>query len=72
MYMILKHNPKLKPGILTLHHILFEEAGKDKFGNPITALDTNGDPVVKDVVKYDVPYLKAEIVDLIKYKTENK
>ena len=72
MYMILKHNPKLKPGILTLHHILFEEAGKDKFGNPITALDTSGDPVVKDVVKYDVPYLKAEIVDLIKYKTENK
>ncbi len=71
MYIILKHNPKLKAGSLTLHHILFEEAGKDKYGNPITALDTNGDPVVKDIVKYDVPYLKAEIVELIKHKTNN-
>jgi ATP-dependent exoDNAse (exonuclease V) beta subunit len=49
MYIILKHNPRLKPGVLTIHHILFEEVGKDKFGNPITALDTNGDPIVKDI-----------------------
>ena len=71
MYIILKHNPKLKPGTLTLHHIIFEEAGRDKFDNPITALDTNGDPIVLDVVQYDVPYLKAEIVELIKWKTNN-
>ena len=54
MYIILKHNPRLKPGILTIHHIQFEEVGKDKFGNPITALDTNGDPIVKDIVQYDL------------------
>ena len=66
--MILKHNPKLKAGTLTLHHILFEEAGRDKFDNPITALDTNGDPIVKDVVQYDVPYLKNEVNELIKWK----
>jgi len=72
MYMILKHNPKLKAGTLTLHHILFEEAGRDKFDNPITALDTNGDPIVLDVVQYDVPYLKSEISELIKWKTSNQ
>lgn len=72
LYIILKHNPKLKPGTLTLHHILFEEAGRDKFDNPIPALDTNGDPIVKDIVQYDVPYLKAEVIELIKWKTNNQ
>jgi hypothetical protein len=27
MYMIIKHNPKLKPGSLILHHVLFETEG---------------------------------------------
>lgn len=65
MYIILKHNPKLKPGKLTIHHILFEEAGRDKFDNPITALDVNGDPIVKEVVTYDLPYLKSEVISII-------
>jgi len=72
MYIILKHNPKLKPGNLTLHHILFEEVGKDKYGNPITALDSNGDPIVKDIVPYDVPYLKAEAITLIHWLEDNR
>jgi hypothetical protein len=70
MYIILKHNPRLKPGKLTIHHILFEEAGRDKFDNPISARDTNGDPIVKDVIVYELPYLKAEITELIKWKKE--
>lgn len=65
MYIILKHNPKLKPGKLLIHHILFEEAGRDKFDNPIAALDTNGDPIVKDVILYQLPYLKQEVQTLI-------
>ena len=72
MYIILKHNPKLKPGILTIHHILFEEVGKDKFGNPITALDTNGDPIVKDLIQYDLPYLKAEVISLLHWLEDNR
>jgi len=50
MFIILKHNPKLKFGSLTIHHILFEEVGRDKFDNPITALDSNGDTIVLDIV----------------------
>lgn len=72
MYIILKHNPKLKPGILTIHHILFETVGEDKFGNPITALDSNGDPIVKDIVPYELPYLKQEIVSLLHWLEDNR
>lgn len=72
MYIILKHNPRLKPGVLTIHHIQFEEVGKDKFGNPITALDTNGDPIVKDIVQYDLPYLKSEVISLLHWLEDNK
>ena len=72
MYIILKHNPRLKPGKLTLHHIIFEEAGRDKFDNPITALDTSGNPIVKDVVPYDVPYLKTEAIALIHWLEDNR
>lgn len=72
MFMILKHNPKLKPGKLTIHHIMFEEVDKDKWGNPIAARDTNGDPIVKDIVQYELPYLKTEISELIKWRINNK
>lgn len=72
MFIILKHNPRLKPGNLTIHHILFEEVDKDKYGNPITALDNNGDPIVKDVVQYDLPYMKQEIVSLLHWIEDNR
>jgi hypothetical protein len=72
LYIILKHNPRLKPGNLTIHHIMFEEVGKDKFGNPITALDSNGDPIVKEIMPYDLPYMKQEIVSLIHWLEDNR
>lgn len=72
MYIILKHNPKLKPGNLIIHHIMFEEVGKDKYGNPITALDTNGDPIVKDIVQYELPYLKEEVIALLHWLEDNR
>jgi hypothetical protein len=72
MFMILKHNPKLKFGSLTIHHIMFEEVDKDKFGNPITALDSNGDPIVKDIVQYDLPYLKQEVISLLHWLEDNR
>lgn len=72
MYIILKHNPRLKPGTLTIHHILFEEAGRDRFDNPICARDTNGDPIVTDIVQYDLPYLKQEAISLIHWLEDNK
>jgi hypothetical protein len=72
MFIILKHNPKLKFGSLTIHHIMFEEVDKDKFGNPITALDTNGDPIVKDIVQYDLPYLKQEVISCLHWLEDNR
>lgn len=72
MYIILKHNPKLKAGTLTIHHILFDEVDKDKFGNPITALDSNGDPIVTDVVVYDLKYLKNEVISLLHWLEDNR
>lgn len=72
MYIILKHNPKLKAGKLIIHHIVFEEVGRDKFDNPITALDTNGDPVVKEIKKYELPYLKDEVIALMNWLKVNR
>ena len=72
MFIILKHNPKLKPGIITIHHILFEEAGRDRFDNPISALDSHGNPIVTDIIPYDLPYLKKEAIDIIHWLEDNK
>ena len=72
MYMILKHNPNYKPGTLMLHHVIFEKDGEDKFGNPILRKDSNNEPIVKTVVPYEVPYLKREIINMIKYISEKK
>lgn len=72
MYMILKHNPNLKPGKLTIHHIQFEEEEeKDQFGYPITKLDSNGDPIVKEVVVHDLPYLKDEVLSIMNWYKDN-
>jgi len=72
MYMILKHNPLYKPGKLVLHHVIFEKDGEDKFGNPIIRKDAKGEPIVKTVVPYEVPYLKNEIRNMISWMQENK
>lgn len=72
MYIILKHNPTLKPGKLTLHHITFENEGLDKYGYPITKLDPQGNPIVTGVTPYEVPYLKSEVINMINWLHDNK
>lgn len=72
MYVILKHNPRYKPGKMFLHHVIFEKVGEDKFGYPIPKLDEEGNPVVKTVVPYEVPYLKAEVIAMINYIKDKK
>ena len=72
MYIILKHNPRYKPGKMFLHHVIFEKESEDKFGNPIPKKDSSGDPIVKTVVPYDVPYLKSEVIAMINHLKENK
>lgn len=71
MYMIIKHNPTLKPGKLQIHHILFEETGRDQYDYPITKYDEKGSPIVKEIVTYDLPYLKSEVIQMINWLHEN-
>jgi len=70
MYIILKHNPNLSPGILALDHVTFRETGKDKFGYPIHKL-INGEPVLKELKTYNVPYMKSEVIAIINWLKEN-
>ncbi len=72
MYIILKHNPKLKPGEIYIHHVIFEQEGEDKFGYPIYKKLPNGDPVVKEVIQMEVPYLKEEVMSIIFWLKDNR
>jgi hypothetical protein len=72
MYIIQKHNHNLKPRKLMLQHVVFEEAGVDQFGYPIAKKDDQNNPIVKAVVPYQVPYLKKEVQDMIKWLAENR
>jgi hypothetical protein len=71
MYIIIKHNPNLKPGKLVLEHITFKKSGDDKFGNPIYIKDNKGNPIVDKVIPYELPYLKREVISMIKYLQNN-
>jgi hypothetical protein len=72
MYIMLKHNPRLKPGSLIIHHVTFDVVGEDKFGYPITALDLQGNPVVKSVEPIELPYYKQEVIDIIHWLNDNR
>ena len=72
MYMILKHNPQLKPGRLVIQHVIFEEEDqKDKYGYPIIKIIDNT-PIVKEIKTYTMPYLKEDIQKILKYYEANK
>lgn len=66
MYIMLKHNPRLKPGKMFIHHVTFELEGEDEYGYPITKYDDQGDPVIKQVIPMEMPYLKEEVIAIIK------
>lgn len=74
MYIILKHNPMYTAGELTLQHIIFEEDfDKDPYGYPIYLKDADGNPIIKEVIPYKVPYLKDEVISLLQdYKLNKK
>jgi len=71
MYIILKHNPKLKPGRIFVHHITFEIEREDNWGYPITKKDENGEPIIKEVIPISIPYLIDEVQALIHYMKDN-
>jgi PD-(D/E)XK nuclease superfamily len=69
MYIILKHNPKLKPGRIFIHHIVFEIEKEDEWGYPVTKIDENGEPIVKPI---SIPYLVDEVLAIFHYLHDNK
>ena len=70
MYIILKHNPKLKAGKLLIQHVKFEKVGEDEYGYPITK-ELDGNPVIEDIKMYEIPYMKKEVQSLIRWLKEN-
>jgi len=71
LYMVLKHNPRYKPGKMFIHHVIFEKEGDDQFGFPILKRSLNGEHIVKTVIPYEVPYLKTEVRNMIKWLENN-
>jgi hypothetical protein len=71
MYMMLKHNHYLNPRKLEIQHVTFEVKDEDEYGNPIMLLDSRNEPIVKSVIPYEVPYLKEEVINMIKYLQTN-
>ena len=69
-YIINRHNPKLKVGKLTIQHVTFKQKGVDQYGYPIT-LYKDGEPVIDKIIFHDLPYLKDEVLQLIKWKKQN-
>jgi len=67
MYIMLKHNRSLEPGIIQMDHVKFEIDKYDKNGYPIVSTDAMGDPMVKEVKSYELPYLKKEVIAMFKY-----
>jgi hypothetical protein len=72
MYIILRHNPRLKFGSLTIHHIQFETAGEDAYGYPISKLDANGDPILKGIEAFPMEYLRTEIHNILTWLPDNR
>ena len=72
MYIILKHNPKLKPGKIFIHHVTFEIEAEDDWGYPITKKDNNGEPILKEVKPILVPYLIDEVIAIFHYLHDNR
>lgn len=71
MYIINKHNPNLKPGKIVLEHIVFKKESEDNYGNPVYYKDEEGNPCVDKVVTYELPYLKREVIAIIKHLSNN-
>ena len=70
-YIIKKHNPKLKVGDLSIQHVTFEKEGENEFGYPITRYNDQGEPIIKDIKIYNLPYLKSEVQSIIKWLKDN-
>lgn len=72
MFIMLKHNYKLSPGIMEIDHIEFEVEEEDENGFPIHALNPLGEPIIKKVNPIQLPYLKKEVIAMFKWLKKHK
>ena len=49
----------------------FKKVGTDSNGYPINE-HVDGEPVIEDIKMYNLPYLKDEVIQLIKWLKQNK
>lgn len=71
LFIILRHNPMLLPGKMTINHVKFVQSGLDKWGYPIALLE-NGEPVVESVEQIPIPYMSREVQSIITWLKEPK
>lgn len=71
MYIMLKHNPKLKAGDLIIQHVSFEKECDDEYGYPVAKYNDQGEPIIKEIKMYNLPYLKDEVRKLMVWLREN-
>lgn len=72
MYITHKHNYNLEPGFMEIHHIEFEVESEDINGYPIHSLGPSGEPIVKSITPIRLPYLKKEVLAMLKWLKVNK
>lgn len=72
MYIILRHNPNLEPGGLTIEHVKFEIEKEDKYGYPIYKKDDNGEFIIREIEEIEVPYLRKEVVYILDWLKDNR
>jgi hypothetical protein len=72
MYIICKHNYNFNPGKIQIQHVKFEVESEDANGFPIYALDPMGEPIIKEIEYIDLPYMKAEVISMLKWLKVNK
>ena len=46
--------------------------GMDENGYPITMVDAKGEPVLKGINRIDLPYMKKEVIAMLKWLKINK
>ena len=72
MFIILKHNYNFDPGVIQIHHVGFEVEDTDNNGYPIHALDPMGEPIISSIERIDLPYMKKEVISMLKWLKINK
>ncbi len=64
MYMLWKANKgKLKPGEIIIEHVHLK---RDVNNDNIAMLDDKGKPIVLNIDKIKLPYLKTEVIAMLK------